>query len=176
VSAPRIVCIEGGHGSGKSSLMWALSRALGARPHQHGAEHGASPWEAALSYAHQRAVLLRECEAEGIGLVVADRWSWSTGVLASVLGSEALRLLRMAERAEAADPALTLVCDAPAEVLRARVEARLAARGETWGEREAAERAEILRLARLRDWPVLDTTREREVVLAEAVGIVRGVL
>ncbi len=42
--------------------------------------------------------------------------------------------------------------------------------------RYAAQRAEVLRLARLRSWPVLDTTRPRDVVLAEAVGIVREVL
>lgn len=163
---PRIVAVEGGHGAGKDVLAAALAKAIGAERFQHDRPaDGATVWEAALYYALQRAVMLRELSVDGVTLIVSSRWSWSTGVLASVLDDEALRLLRQAERAAVRDPLVTLVCDAPEDVLRARVEAR----GETWGEREAAERAEVLRLARLRGWPVLDTTRPRDVVLAEAL-------
>lgn len=165
MSAPRIVCVEGGHGSGKSTLARALAYALRAWHHYHRGESGADPWEAACRYAAQRATTLRLATAAGATVIVADRWGWSTGILAAVLDDESLRLLRQAERAAVRDPLLTLVCDAPEDVCRARVEAR----GETWGEREAAERAEVLRLARLRGWPVLDTTRPRDVVLAEAL-------
>lgn len=169
---PRIVCVEGGHGSGKSTLARALADALGAWPHVHQGDPAASPWEAACRYAAQRAYAIRYAEAAGFPLIVSDRWGYSTGILAAVLDDEALRLLRQAERAAVRDPLITLVCDAPEAVLHAR----LAERGETWGARESAERAEVLRLARIRSWPVIDTTRDRDVVLAEALACVRGVL
>lgn len=172
---PRIIAVEGGHGSGKSTLARALADALETWCHTHRAVPGATPWEAACAYAAQRAEVLRSAESEGLEVLVSDRWHWSTAVLGGVLGGPAgMRLARHGalEREEHGDPLLTLVCDAPEDVCRARVEAR----GETWGEREAAERAEVLRLARLRGWPVIDTTRPRDVVLAEALRIVREVL
>lgn len=172
MSAPRIVCVEGGHGSGKSTLARALAEAMGAVHHCHASTPGADVWESACRYAAQRAEALRLVTAAGRSLIVSDRWGYSTGILAAVLDDESLRLLRQAERAAVRDPLVTLVCDAPESVCRARVEAR----GETWGARESAERAEVLRLARIRSWPVIDTTRLRDVVLAEALGVVRGVL
>lgn len=179
MSAPRIIAVEGGHGSGKSTLARSLADALGAWPHVHRGSTGASPWEAACRYAAQRAYAIRYAEAAGFPLIVSDRGGVSTRILASALDTlgrsdeaRALAALHAAERGVIGDPLVTLVCDAPEAVLHAR----LAERGECWGARETAERAEVLRLARLRGWPVLDTTRPRDVVLAEALACVRGVL
>lgn len=177
----KVIVVEGAHGSSKSTLARALASALLAdHPHavvafHHTSEGHVTPWEAAGNYLAQRARVLRVESACGTRVLVADRWFWSTAVLGAALGGPAgMRLARLAalEREEHGDPALTIVCDAPEDVLAAR----LAARGETWGERERMEHHEILRLARLRSWPVLDTTRPRDVVLADALGIVREVL
>lgn len=180
MSAPHIVCVEGPHGAGKDTLALALSRAgLGVYYYPTPQTKGATTWEAATHYATERANALRVEAARGTRVLIASRWTWSTRVLASALDTlgrsdeaRALAALHAAERQALGDPLLTLVCDAPEAVLHAR----LAERGECWGARESAERAEVLRLARIRSWPVIDTTRPRDVVLAEALGIVRGVL
>ena len=173
----RIIAIEGAHGAGKDVLAAGLATALGCERFQHTRPRGvATLWEGACWYATQRA---KRYSYEGNSLIVSSRWHWSTSVLSFALASlgrhdeaRVLRHLHHAERAAIGDPLVTLVVDAPVSVLVAR----LAARGETWGEREAAERDAVLELARLRSWRVLDTTRSREAVLAEALGIVREVL
>lgn len=94
---------------------------------------------------------------------------------AAVPGGDAERLLLVALAQAEMDrwrPTLTLLCDAPDEVL----DARLAARGEPIVSGVRAARREYRRIARLREWPVLDTTRPRDVVLAEALACVREVL
>lgn len=137
--SPRVIVLEGPDGCGKTAHTDALAMALRARGisarsfHHARPPQGATPYEAALHYAAERAGLLRRTQCD---VIVADRWHTSTGVLASALrctGSDPRVTHAMALICEAEDDGFSLAgtaltevyLDAPDDVL----DARLAARG-----------------------------------------------
>ena len=172
----KVIAIEGCHGSGKSKLAQSLSKELNVELFKHtGPRKSASIFEAAMWYGVQRATLYSKHHDR---VIVADRWHWSTTVVARALYSpdsreyRALMDLANAERLMYPDPILTLVCEAPWDVCRERV----LARGEAWTMREMAERVEIADLAHYRSWPVLNTAGDHETVVAAAVQLSRGTI
>lgn len=177
-----LVCIEGPDACGKTIQTSAVARVLRLqgidadwwshpRPLPVDAR---TPWSLALFYAAARARLAGELAAgKGRAVLIVDRWYHST--TAALRGSGApwdpsIVSLLAAEAEALPRAALTVVLTAPGELL----DVRLARRGElrphdATGVREAYEA-----MAHGMAWPMVQTDRERSVVTAELVALVRS--
>lgn len=194
-----LVTCEGIDGSGKSTAARGLVAALradgiDARAHveptrtwlgeavRRGFTERISPWSEALLFMADHATHVdatRAALAEG-ALVVSDRWSDSTfayqGAALETPAFDALLRLREMERPFDLAPDLTLLFDLDVEEAIRRVGAR--------GPTEKFERHDFLekvrrnyhRLAKLEParFVVLDASRAPDVVLAEALSVVRS--
>lgn len=135
----KLIVIEGCDGTGTTSHADALAEGLNrqgypARPYHHPPHRtGAGDWERSLHYARERAEMVSRPYD---GVWVCDRWYPSTQVLAHTVREESVRERMLAltelERGYLPVPLLTVVLDAPEEVL----DARLRARGEAVTERD----------------------------------------
>jgi len=180
---PHLIVLEGPDGVGKSAhaaLLTASLRARGidARLFQHvGPARGAGLVEAALHFAHERAVMLR---TEKAPVVVADRWIPSSMVAfkgaADPREHSALRDIAEAEVTVTPEPRLAVLLTASNDVL----DARLRARGAEPSTREMQDRevyAFLVERARAdgdsmpRNGAVVDTARPQDEVAAEILAL-----
>lgn len=129
----KLIVLDGNHAAGKSTQADALAKALRDRGidaqawhHKAPVPSAATPYAAALAYAHQRAELLAWCAREGPDVLVVDRWWHSTEVVGWTRREERIALWRLvsAERVALPPPLLTVLLDATDATLRARIEAR----------------------------------------------------
>jgi thymidylate kinase len=126
----RLIIIEGTDGTGTTTHAQSLAGLLLNRQYPaisyHHPRHnkGDSDWTRALHYAHARAKLVDMSHDDNL-VVVADRWAWSNQVCAylskSATVTAAIINLWVMEDQVLPRPVLTILLDAPDEVLSARL-------------------------------------------------------
>jgi thymidylate kinase len=177
----KIIVIEGCDGTGTSThaekLGYSLAKVLGGdrvRIYHHPPHRaGAGDWERSLHYARERAEMVGR-EEDG-RVVVCDRWVHSTDAIALTQAVRGRMLgLTALERVSLPVPVLTVLLDAPDEVL----DKRLLARGETippWaGDLRRVYREDIARVCDVTVNTSADAGAVSERLLALALGAVRA--
>lgn len=168
-----VLVLEGDDGAGKSTHVQALDEVLarmmpGAtatfRHPPPSPELEQSPLARAVWYSQRRAVAGHEFAAEPPGVLLTDRWWWSTLMFGAWRG-DLQEVVDAEERAwshACGVPVLTILLDAPDEVLDARLAERLARGTATRADADRARHARLREAyrdaARARGWPVVDTS------------------
>lgn len=181
-----IIALEGPRGVGKSTLAHAVAEVLsrersidvGSWSHPAPATSALArdPYSLAMFYALSR----EEMRLRMYRPLIVDRWHWSTYVVALGLSATTDDLYRaramiplwQGERDVRGDPSLTVLLSAPDEVRRARA----ASRGGPVKRLSDGEASRYADLAREHGWPVVDTNRDPDVVVAELATLCAKVL
>ncbi len=183
------IVFDGPDGSGKTTLAAAVANTLAAEGHDVCLtrepyldttrawlfDQRVTPRELAIAFAHDRSRHLHEVVRPALAagkVVICDRYVLST----IIYQSQHVDLAFVAQLIEGTqEPDLTIVVDAPTSVCMARQAAagKVLDRFEARSELQEAVRAEYLRLAQVRSYPVLRGEATPDRVLMVALDMIR---